>query len=83
VCVRIEKNHVSVRCGVYEKEGRKMKTFRAVCLLTALFVAAASSGDAQTIPGGLAYGRNKQGSITITKYTGAAATPVIPDQIQG
>lgn len=38
---------------------------------------------AQTVPDGLQYQTVNGNSVTITKYTGSAASVVIPDRIQG
>ena len=58
-------------------------SIRAALFAAALIALTVSGMNAQTPPAGLAYGRNDKGGVTITKYTGSAATLVIPAAIEG
>ena len=56
--------------------------FVAALTMTAATIEAGGGGDAQTILKQLKYEKNNQGGITITGYTGGAATVVIPKKIE-
>ena len=69
---------------IYEGENRMRTFFIKAALFAAALTMTTARIDAQTktTPEGLQYAINGQ-SVTITKYTGSAATLVIPSRIEG
>ena len=69
--------------ALHKGESGMKRFIRAVCLVTALFALTVSGMTAQTTSDGLRYERNHEGGVTITKYTGNAATLTIPAALDG